>query len=225
MVQKAPCYHAKWTNSQSRYSEMCYSDLPYLYVGRGFAELDWPYSDAIDVRDRYDVMEYPVGISYYAYRGRARSPTGCLGFPNLLPRGAMSQDELYADPEVLRETLIFTTVNVAGLRDLRAGRRVVAGRGQPTASLGRRPVRGLAGVGARGPDQLGPPGRRLRRGCPVGAGARPAGLDRVRDRARHRAEALPAVPARRAPGDLGSRASLARSRGGDRSAASPPGWW
>jgi hypothetical protein len=63
MVQKAPCYHAQWTNSQSRYAEMCYSDLPYLYVGRGFAELDWPYSDSIQVRDRYEVMEYPVGIS------------------------------------------------------------------------------------------------------------------------------------------------------------------
>ncbi len=113
LVQKAPCYDAKWTNSQSRYSEMCYSDLPYLYVGRGFAELDWPYSDAIDVRDRYDVMEYPVGISYYAY-GAAQVTHWVSGFPNLLPRGAMSQDELYADPEVLRETLMFTTVNVLG---------------------------------------------------------------------------------------------------------------
>ena len=113
MVQKAPCYHAKWTNSQSRYSEMCYSDLPYLYVGRGFAELDWPYSDATDVRDRYDVMEYPVGISYYAF-GAAEVTHWLSGSPNLLPRGAMSQGELYGDPEVLRESLMFTTVNVLG---------------------------------------------------------------------------------------------------------------
>ena len=28
-----------------RYTHMCYSDLPYLYTGRGFAELSWPYSD------------------------------------------------------------------------------------------------------------------------------------------------------------------------------------
>jgi uncharacterized membrane protein len=113
MVQKAPCYQAKWTNAQSRYSEMCYSDLPYLYVGRGFAELDWPYSHAIDVRDRYEVMEYPVGISYYAY-GAAELTHVLSGSPNLLPRGAMSQGDLYADPAVLRESLLFTTVNVAG---------------------------------------------------------------------------------------------------------------
>ena len=46
---------------------MCYSDLPYLYTGRGFAELNWPYTDDAQVRARYDVMEYPVGISYFAW--------------------------------------------------------------------------------------------------------------------------------------------------------------
>jgi uncharacterized membrane protein len=113
MVQKAPCYHAKWTNSQSRYSEMCYSDLPYLYVGRGFAEMNWPYTDALHVRDRYEVMEYPVGIAYYAF-GAAKVTYVLSGLPDLLPRGAMSQGELYADPEVQREGLMFTTVNVLG---------------------------------------------------------------------------------------------------------------
>ena len=113
MLQKAPCYDAKWTNSQSRYSEMCYSDLPYLYVGRGFAEMEWPYSDALHVRDRYEVMEYPVGISYYAY-GASKVTYWLSGFPNLLPRGAMSQGELYADPQVLKESLTFTTVNTLG---------------------------------------------------------------------------------------------------------------
>lgn len=113
MVQKAPCYESKWTDSQSRYSQMCYSDLPYLYVGRGFAELEWPYSDALDVRDRYEVMEYPVGIAYYAY-GTAQVTHWLSGFPNLAPRGAMSQGQLYADPHVLRESLMFTTVNILG---------------------------------------------------------------------------------------------------------------
>ena len=45
---------------------MCYSDLPYLYTGRGFVELHWPYSDDAQVRARR-VMEYPVGISYWAF--------------------------------------------------------------------------------------------------------------------------------------------------------------
>jgi uncharacterized membrane protein len=113
MVQKAPCYDAQWTNTQSRYSEMCYSDLPYLYVGRGFAELDWPYSTSLQVRDRYEVLEYPVGIAYYAY-GAAQITHWLSGSPDLLPRGAMSQGQLYADHEVLRESLLFTAVNVVG---------------------------------------------------------------------------------------------------------------
>jgi uncharacterized membrane protein len=113
LVQKAPCYDAQWTNSQSRYSEMCYSDLPYLYVGRGFAELDWPYSETIQVRDRYDVMEYPVGIAYYAF-GTAELTHWLSGFPNLAPRGAMSQGQLYADPHVLRESMLFTAISAVG---------------------------------------------------------------------------------------------------------------
>ena len=39
MVQKAGCYHDTWQNGEDRYSQMCYSDLPYLYTGRGFVEL------------------------------------------------------------------------------------------------------------------------------------------------------------------------------------------
>jgi uncharacterized membrane protein len=113
MVPKAPCYDAQWTNSQSRYSEMCYSDLPYLYVGRGFAELDWPYSNAISVRDRYDVMEYPVGIAYYAYAA-AYVTHWLSGSPDLTPRGGLSQGQLYGDHKVLRESLLFTAVNAVG---------------------------------------------------------------------------------------------------------------
>jgi uncharacterized membrane protein len=113
LVQKGPCYSAQWTNSQSRYSEMCYSDLPYLYVGRGFAELDWPYSDSIQVRDRYDVMEYPVGIAYYAF-GAAYLTHWLSGSPDVAPRGAMSQGEMYADHDILRESLLFTAVNAVG---------------------------------------------------------------------------------------------------------------
>ena len=46
---------------------MCYSDLPYLYTGRGLRELHWPYSDDEAVRARYPAMEYPVVISYWAW--------------------------------------------------------------------------------------------------------------------------------------------------------------
>jgi uncharacterized membrane protein len=113
LVQKAPCYDSRWTDTQGRYADMCYSDLPYLYIGRGFAELDWPYSDAPDVRDRYDVMEYPVGIAYYAF-GAAEVTHWLSGFPNLAPRGAMSQGDMYADHAIVRESLRFTAVNAVG---------------------------------------------------------------------------------------------------------------
>ena len=33
MVQKAPCYVETWQDEPRRYTHMCYTDLPYLYVG------------------------------------------------------------------------------------------------------------------------------------------------------------------------------------------------
>ena len=41
---------------------MCYSDLPYMYTGRGFAERTGPTPMDAQVRARYDVMEYPAAI-------------------------------------------------------------------------------------------------------------------------------------------------------------------
>ena len=64
LVQKVPCMQTHWTNNEVRYSKMCYSDIPYLYLPRGMAEQSWPYSDT---GGRYQVMEYPVGISYFAW--------------------------------------------------------------------------------------------------------------------------------------------------------------
>lgn len=60
MVQKVPCVAAGWGGGSLRYARMCYSDIPYLYTGRGYAEGVWPYA-ATD--GRYPGMEYPVGIA------------------------------------------------------------------------------------------------------------------------------------------------------------------
>ena len=75
MVQKSGCYEGYWVNDD-RYTHMCYSDLPYLYTGRGLVELDWPYSDDPQVRARYEVMEYPVGIALLRVRRRVGDPEG-----------------------------------------------------------------------------------------------------------------------------------------------------
>jgi uncharacterized membrane protein len=64
LVQHVPCVHTNWANDQARYAKMCYSDVPYLYTGRGFAEGRWPYADP---GGRFEVIEYPVGIAYLAW--------------------------------------------------------------------------------------------------------------------------------------------------------------
>ncbi|RLV48108.1 DUF2029 domain-containing protein [Nocardioides mangrovicus] len=64
LVQKGPCIQTQWLNNDVRYSKMCYSDIPYLYVDRGLAEHHWPYSDS---DGRYQAMEYPPGIVYVAW--------------------------------------------------------------------------------------------------------------------------------------------------------------
>ena len=68
LVHHVPCMESNWTGDQARYGKMCYSDVPYLYTGRGYAEGSWPYADS---GGRYEVTEYPVGISYLAW-GAAR---------------------------------------------------------------------------------------------------------------------------------------------------------
>ncbi|WP_248579628.1 glycosyltransferase 87 family protein [Nocardioides sp. InS609-2] len=67
LVQKAPCANSLWQDGAENYNNMCYSDLPPLYYGRGLADGHWPYTDDPVVRAQFDVMEYPVGISYWAW--------------------------------------------------------------------------------------------------------------------------------------------------------------
>src|SRR3954471_7583761 len=106
MLQKSSCYQQSWQDGQSRYSHMCYSDLPYLYTGRGFAELNWPYTDDAQVRDRFEVMEYPVGISYWAW-GTAWVTHWLNGSPDLESRYGASTDDVAGRPDVQREMRIF----------------------------------------------------------------------------------------------------------------------
>jgi len=113
MVQKGNCYEDTWQNGQARYTHMCYSDLPYLYTGRGFAELNWPYSDDAQVRDRFEVMEYPVGISYWAW-GAAWVTHWLNGSPDLDARYGASTDDVAGRPDVQREMRIFVIVNALG---------------------------------------------------------------------------------------------------------------
>ncbi|WP_067431232.1 glycosyltransferase family 87 protein [Nocardioides jensenii] len=110
MVQKGPCYSENWMNGQDRYAQMCYSDLPYLYVGRGFVELNWPYTSDEESRARFDVMEYPVGISYFAW-GAAWATHWVSGSPDVSARSQLPLGDLYADPDVLDELTTYVAVS------------------------------------------------------------------------------------------------------------------
>jgi uncharacterized membrane protein len=113
MVQKSECYSQTWAGGNTRYTHMCYSDLPYLYTGRGFAELAWPYSDDPTTRSRYDVMEYPVGISYWAW-GAAYATHWLAGSPDLAARAALPTANLWSEDGVLHEVRLYVAVNTLG---------------------------------------------------------------------------------------------------------------
>ncbi|MET8221940.1 glycosyltransferase 87 family protein [Streptomyces sp. NPDC005301] len=59
MVQKLPCYDGAWFfGASSQYTHACYSDIPHLYQGRGFADGLVPYFDKLS--GDMDYLEYPV---------------------------------------------------------------------------------------------------------------------------------------------------------------------
>ncbi|WP_419996532.1 glycosyltransferase family 87 protein [Streptomyces boninensis] len=63
MVQKFPCYDGAWfSGSGGQYTRLCYSDIPHLYAGRGFADDLVPYFDRIpdDISGGMSYLEYPV---------------------------------------------------------------------------------------------------------------------------------------------------------------------
>ncbi len=100
MVQKTPCVEQHWAGGSTRYAEMCYSDVPYLYTGRGFAERIMPYTDT---GGRYPALEYPVVIGYFAY-GAALVTHALSGWPDVAARAAVPADQVYSRPGVPQES-------------------------------------------------------------------------------------------------------------------------
>ena len=89
IAQKAPCAADHWNGETSRYAQMCYSDVPYLYTGRGLAEAWWPYADD---GGRHQAMEYPVGIAYAAYAVARVTQLVAGDGPTIVERRAASPD-------------------------------------------------------------------------------------------------------------------------------------
>ncbi|WP_166135127.1 glycosyltransferase family 87 protein [Nocardioides ochotonae] len=109
MVQKAPCVDDEWSSQDVRATYMCYSDLPYLYTGRGFVEAAWPFDDDAEVRERYEVMEYPVGIAYFAYA--TAKVTHALTGADAGERADRPTEEFWGDDRVQREITVFLALS------------------------------------------------------------------------------------------------------------------
>ncbi len=110
VVQKQPCVATDWSNQTVRYSKMCYSDIPYLYTGRGFAEHRWPYSDS---GGRYDVMEYPVLTSYLAWAAAEVTAITARWFssgPSQAVRAATQPGQLWSLPGMVDEVDTYVAV-------------------------------------------------------------------------------------------------------------------
>ncbi|WP_431771997.1 glycosyltransferase family 87 protein [Streptomyces cucumeris] len=63
MAQKMPCYDGGWFfGNTAQYTHACYSDIPHLYSGRGFADDLVPYFHRIPqkVSGGMEYLEYPV---------------------------------------------------------------------------------------------------------------------------------------------------------------------
>ena len=99
MVQKAPCGADDWGGGNSRYAQLCYTDLPYLYVSRGFAERHVPFTDSAG---RYPDLEYPVLIGYFAYAAAVVDQV-VTGAEDVGARSSVPVSNVGADPQVEKE--------------------------------------------------------------------------------------------------------------------------
>ena len=106
MVQKTPCVKEDWAGEGFRYAALCYSDVPYLYTGRGFAERTVPFSDT---EGRYQTMEYPVVIGYFAY-GAAVVTQALSGWPDVAARAALPAEDVFGADGVAEESRLYFQV-------------------------------------------------------------------------------------------------------------------
>ncbi|MFV5991787.1 glycosyltransferase family 87 protein [Streptomyces sp. NPDC056231] len=79
MVQKVPCYNWAWfRGASSQYTHACYSDIPHLFVGRGFADGLVPYFDRLS--DTMQYLEYPVLTGVFMQVAAWLTPGGSIQY-------------------------------------------------------------------------------------------------------------------------------------------------
>ena len=106
VVWHQPCMGSDWGDTSVRYGRMCYSDIPYLYTGRGFAEHLWPYLPG----SRYPAMEYPPVIAYAAWA--ASLITGMVTGASVGSRSVVPVGDLWGRPGMAAEINQYFVVTV-----------------------------------------------------------------------------------------------------------------
>jgi len=122
VVQKSPCVVTEWDDAAQPlpFSHMCYSDISYLYVGRGLAEGILPFQPISSLPDikqpagpdevhQYSI-EYPVLTG--AWMGLAGFVTQLIGkSPDV---SALSHQDVGANKDVQYDGTLFWAVNAIG---------------------------------------------------------------------------------------------------------------
>jgi uncharacterized membrane protein len=108
--QKAPCDGDSWNGSDTRYRLMCYSDIPYLYASRGFAERWVPFTDN---GGRYMFLEYPVLTGYFAFGAAVVTQAVVPGEADIATRRVVPTDQVGNLPSVEKERLEYFRVTAA----------------------------------------------------------------------------------------------------------------
>ncbi|MFJ4920516.1 glycosyltransferase family 87 protein [Streptomyces sp. NPDC088725] len=79
MAQKMPCYDWAWfRGASSQYTHACYSDIPHLFEGRGFAANLVPYFDRLPGDMNY--LEYPVLTGVFMEVASWLTPGGSMQY-------------------------------------------------------------------------------------------------------------------------------------------------
>ncbi len=122
IVQKSPCVVEDWADAASplAFSHLCYSDIQYLYAGRGLAEGIFPYTPVDDLpaikqpvdesEERSLTIEYPVLTGLWM--GAAGILTQSLGrAPDV---SDLSHSAVAGNLDVQHDSAIFWGVNAVG---------------------------------------------------------------------------------------------------------------
>ncbi len=122
IVQKSACVVEKWSDAASplAFSHLCYSDIAYLYVGRGLAEGIWPYEPTGDLPVQEQpatpsaahelTVEYPVLTGMWM--GAAAAVTRLIGkAPDV---SQLPHDQVGSNLDVQYDSAVFWSVNAVG---------------------------------------------------------------------------------------------------------------